>query len=111
MTATAVITGISDEQLAALQNGGWRDDRIGHPGWKRDVEVGDGRWMIQQVFPSHDGTWSCLCNGFDRRWQFDLTFDGALAWCDEQVGGCKPAKAGSATKQEDRFAQRAGGQS
>lgn len=51
-TAAAEITGITDQELAALQSGGWSDDRTDTPGWRRDVEVGDGEWVYQLIFPA-----------------------------------------------------------
>ena len=104
----AAVTGITDDQLTALQAGGWRDDDdegTGVPGWKRFVKVGDGEWEDQLIFPSAFAGWNADCDAKDDIWR--ATFDEALAWCDERVGGDKPAKAGSATKQEDRFARRA----
>ena len=77
-TATA-ITGITEEQLAALQNGGWGDDTDGdgRPGWRRaavpveadadddaeaeaDAEDKDDETTLQWVGLSEDGRWESL---------------------------------------------------
>ena len=108
-TETAVVTGITEEQLVALQAGGWGDDDTGSPGWERDMKAGGGERMSQWIFPSNfvsGPRW--IANSRDEGVRLN-TLDEALTWCDEQAGGRKPAEAGSATKQEDRFAQWAGG--
>ena len=103
MTAEAAVTGITEEQLAALQRGGWGDNDAILPGWKREVKVGNGDWENQWIFPSVFTGWNAVStNGEDDIWQ--VGFDEALAWCDNLAGGRKPAEAGSVTKQEDRFA-------
>lgn len=99
----AAVTGITDEQLAVLQSGGWSDDGTDSPGWKRVTEVDDGGWVDQLIFPSVFAGWNADSDGEDDIWRGSL--DEALAWCDERAGGAKPAAPGSATKQEDRFAR------
>ena len=120
--AEAATLGISDEQLTALRSRGWGDyDTVdGRPGWERAVEIDDGKEMSQWVFPSITGGWmsgwmfpaplpycppqrNADTEGEVRWWN---NFDEMLDSCDERAGGRKPAKPGSATKQEDRFAQR-----
>ena len=100
---TAAATGITEEQLVALQAGGWDDDGHGTPGWERAVETDDGGRADQLVFPCAFGGWDANANSYVGDVIRQVTFDEALAWCDKQAGGRKPAKAGSATKQEDRF--------
>ena len=102
--AAAAVTGISDQELAALIEGGWRDDRTDTPGWERAVKVGGGRRMRQKVFApafAYGNGWKADSEG-EVVWRDSL--DQALAWCDEQAGDRKPAEPGSATEQEDRFA-------
>ena len=100
-TAAAAVTGISDQQLAALIEGGWRDDRTGTPGWEREMKAADGERMSQWMYPfrTYVTAWHA---GEDVRWD---SLDEALAWCDEQARGAKPAKPAPATKQENRFAR------
>ena len=103
---TAVVTGITEEQLTVLQAGGWGDDDTGEPGWEREFEAGER--MSQWIFPNFVSAPRWIANSRDEGVRLN-TLDEALTWCDEQAGGRKPAEAGSATKQEDRFAQWAGG--
>ena len=104
--AAAAICGISDQQLVALNDGGWGDDG-GRPGWKREVTAQDGGRMWQRIWALRDwGIWYAKSGG-DTTWADG--FDKALAWCDERTWGRKPAEPGSATKQEDRFAELAAG--
>ena len=108
-TAEAAVTGITDEQLTALQSGGWGDnDAALLPAWKREFE--NGERMFQWIFPSNfvsGPRWIADSRGEGVRLN---SLDEALAWCDERAGGGEPAEAGSATKQEDRFALLAGGE-
>lgn len=39
-TETAATAGISDQQLAALVDGGWRDEDASTPGWEREQTGG-----------------------------------------------------------------------
>ena len=103
ITAETAITGITDQQLATLNEGGWRDDYVGLPGWTREFE--SIPWM-QETYQSVDGRWNAHSCGAVSWWN---SFDEALAWCDRRAGDRKPAKAGSATKQEDRFVRMAAG--
>ena len=128
MTATdtaAAVTGITNEQLAALQNGGWRDgDGVDTPGWGRMLEdeaeadaEGEDGGQVQLVYPVDDGRWETEHRVFtdiasDSRQNMKIesqfnwwnSLEEALAGCDELAGDRKPAKPGSATEQEDRFA-------
>ena len=128
MTATdteaAEITGITDQELVALQAGRWGDDRTYTPGWERRVKEEDGGWMLQRVFLSTtDSGWmsqhmshvsapsaSQRISNFEGQINWWNRLDEALAECDKLAGGRKPDEEGSATKQEDIFAQQAGGQ-
>ena len=101
----AEITGISDAQLTELTAGGWSDDSSVTPGWRREVKdaaLGEEEW--QSVFPSiihpgwkaRFGPWGGTNTG---------SLEEALRWCDNQVGNGEVLSAdGSATKQEERFA-------
>ena len=105
---TAAVTEITDQELAALRSGGWNNnDDDDRPGWEREMETGDGRRMRQSVFPSIFTGWNAGSDSGDDLWRG--TFDEALAWCDKRAGGRKPAKPGSATKQEARFVRLAAG--
>ena len=108
--ASGAVTGITDQELTALVEGGWCDAASGLPRWGRMVEAGDGERIDQRVFPSIFAGWSASSYGENEFSQGGLTFDGALAWCDERAGGRKPAKPGSATKQEDHFPRWPAGQ-
>ena len=101
--AAETAAGITDQQLTALQAGGWGDDGGAEPGWEREAEAKDGGGRVRQrVWPLPAwGRW--YANSGDDRTGADV-FDEALAWCDEQAGGRKSDKTGSATKQENRFA-------
>ena len=102
-TEEAAICGVTDQQLATLNEGGWRDDYVGLPGWTREFE--SIPWM-QETYQSVDGRWNAHSCGAVSWWN---SFDEALAWCDRRAGGRKPAKAGSDTKQEGRFVRLAAG--
>ena len=109
MTATgtaAAVTGITDDQLVVLQAGGWDDDDDSvTPGWVREVKAESGERTRQRMFLllfAYGPRWNAYSGGEDI-WRSSL--DDVLVWCDEQTGGGEPAEAGSATKQEDRFAR------
>ena len=102
MTAAAAVCGITDQQLAALQSGGWRDDVTDTPGWQRLMETSAGGLVSQMVRPDGDSKWYAY-SGLGSRSPLLNSFEEVLAWCDEWAGELVP-KAGTATKQEDRFA-------
>ena len=102
---TETITGITEEELAALTAGEWFDDDSVTPGWKRWVKDSEGEEFRQSVFPSlirpgwraHYGMWRSA--SADRLGE-------ALTWCDSQVGDSEIVSAeGRATRQERRFAE------
>ena len=110
-TAEAAVTGITDEELSALQAGGWGDTDANTPGWRREVKRGR-RGRRQRIFPvigggGHAFVWNAESRRSDSEYEHVWlnSLDEALVWCDERVGGREPAKAGSATEQEDRFAR------
>ena len=122
MTATdtaAEITGITDQQLTALQAGGWDDDSVeGPPIWKRVMEPEDGEQMVQWVRwdpTTWASIWSAAMDAppsgpsqnadFGGELHLWSNFDVMLAGCDEKARGLKPVTQGEATKQEDSFAQ------
>ena len=117
MTATdaAVVTGVTEEQLTALVEGRWRDapgvsDDDGMPGWDRDLD-GDGGSVHQWIFPFlsyfvSGVRWSANSNAESGGGNvFVNSLDEALSWCDERAAGRKSDEEGSATKQENLFAQ------
>ena len=106
MTAAAA-AGITDEQLAALQAGGWDDADADTPGWQRFMDTSTGGWISQAMYTDDDFKWYALA-GFAHRSPLLDSFEEVLAWCDEWAGELVP-KAGAATKQEDRFAELAAG--
>ena len=111
-SAVAVaVTEITDQESAALIEGGWRDDDLDTPGWEREVKNESGGWVSQWVYPrawpsSVRSKWFANSGG-EGEWM--STFDEAMSWCDKRAGGGEPAEPGSATKPEDRFARWAGG--
>ena len=117
-TDTAVVTGVTEEQLTALVEGQWQDDDdLDTPRWERAVVVGgEDMWMFQWIFPfiAADGSgvrWTANSGGTHsgNEHVFVNSLDEALSWCDERAGDRKPAAAGSVTKQENRFAELAAG--
>ena len=106
-TDAAAATGITDDQLVVLQAGGWDDDdgSDGTPGWVREVKAESGERTLQRMFVllfAYGPRWNAYSGG-ENIWRSSL--DDVLVWCDERGGGAEPAEAGSATKQEDRFAR------
>ena len=104
-TETAVICGITDDQLSALRRGGWHDDDSDTPGWRREALDGD-KWVTQWMFPSFfdcDSRWNADSDGGS---EWVRNFEEAMKVCDGLANGY-PSGAGTATKQEDRFARRA----
>ena len=104
-TATATAAGITEEELAALQAGGWDDYGTDSPCWEREVRAESGEWTLQRVFPfiyERVSRWDANSDGETANFRNGI--GEALAWCDKKVGGAKPDKPGSATEQEDRFA-------
>ena len=104
--AAAEITGITDEQLTALQNGGWNDDSTNTPGWRRALKVEGGGWVFQWIGPVYffsSSEWKADSQGKNTWWN---TFEEALAWCDERTRGGVPEAApeDTTTKQETLFA-------
>ena len=120
-TAAAAVTGITDQQLTALQAGRWDDDAHSiWPGWERAVgeededggvfqrlylSTTDSGWTSQHA--SHAGVPSASqkISNFEGQLNWWNSLDEAVAECDKLAGGRKPAEEGSATKQEDRFAK------
>ena len=98
-TGPAAVTGITEEELAALLNGDWEDDpHTDDPCWQRYV-MGVGE---QHVFPSKvGGGWTA--RHLNREFEYTDTLDAALTWCDNRTEGNKIAEERLATKQEDRF--------
>ena len=111
---TAAIAGISDEQLAALVAGRWVDDtNYALPAWERrilfdDEDGGGGRrreW--QQVYPFLTGhRWHATSGPREKTCADSL--EEALKWCEDRAGNYEIAPPfGTATKQEERFAEAA----
>ena len=101
----AAVTGITDDQMSALRRGGWHDDDSDTPGWRREAIDGD-KWVTQWVFPSFfdcDSRWNADSDGGS---EWVRNFEEAMKVCDGLANGY-PSGAGTATKQEDRFARRA----
>ena len=111
MTA-AKTTGITDEQLARLRDGGWMDfddpqDDVPVPNWARWVggaEVGDAD-EAQQVW-WENSSWYAASGNTSREVhprECD-TLDAALDRCDDWRGDQEPAPAsGACTDQADKF--------
>ena len=113
-TAAAAVTGVTEEQLTALQAGRWQDyENLDTPCWKRAVVVGGkDRWLFQEITPfiAADGSsvrWSADSGGSHSGGDhIDVnSLDEALSWCDQYAAGRLTEEEGSATKQEDRFAR------
>ena len=101
----AAITGITDEQLAALSGGEWiDDDGRNSPGWERWVLVEDGGEPVRQLlWPDCDGPEWRVTSDYETA-QVG-SFDEALRWCDDRACGFAPPVR-RATKQKYRFARR-----
>ena len=112
-TAAAAVTGITEEQLAALQDGGWCDTHsVSTPGWRRDfvavLSEDDAELVWQQVWLSDCGRWFASSKGETA--VFHDSLEKMLAWCDDRAGDAKPtfpAKPSPPTKQEALFARMA----
>ncbi len=101
-TETAVVVGVSDEQLELLIEGRWFDDDGRTPGWQRWIESSDGEKKRQLVCPLAIG-W--MADFGDMGEEHD-SLDEALAWCDTWAVTYKilPVE-GIISKQEERFAE------
>ena len=106
--AATLVTGISDEELKTLQEGGWQDDASLLPGWKRVVgpegEDGGTEQWIYPLVPVVGVGWRAHCPA-DAGWVPMGSLDAVLEYCrNETPPGwvARPAR-GLCSAQVERF--------